>query len=511
METHENEEGHPKIDHSIELCLEDDQKKLRSSQVLTNLSMTSVETFRIGEGQPRSRKGSFSESQPHLVENKPVLKVEVSLAISQNALGELFSRLCAKKGYEVIDNERDQITAIKRRPVSFVDCILSCINGKKDKQKAFSCIRMGIRTNKITCKRKLTLKGVSGDPKLANQFFQDFQAELEYHDVKKSPSLKTATSFFADANSTQLMPMSQLSRQRQYSLINEENNSDGEDSGISNNNMESYSVYEFHKLLSSDQYTLGKKMADFVRDFLANYKNIEESAELLPQPIESVYLMINETVDTLFCDFNYGKSETKKMMPYCRVSVEKYLFEKLYSLLFAMYLKKYETISAKYFKQCTDIMDSYGNDPVQALKYLDINKKFWLIPAKLFNESGDITTKLDIPTPYHDSIQELYKLPKLKTPREKLNVLLMMHSAMKSSVVDFHHGKEELQSMDDELPIIIYIVMNAKIPELEAELAYVEDFINLDPTLESEKRLMTNIRVSVQFIVKEWKIETPTS
>ena len=42
--------------------------------------------------------------------------------------------------------------------------------------------------------------------------------------------------------------------------------------------------------------------------------------------------MINEAVDTLFCDFNYGKSETKKMLPFCKISVEKYIFDKVHSL-----------------------------------------------------------------------------------------------------------------------------------------------------------------------------------
>ena len=48
-------------------------------------------------------------------------------------------------------------------------------------------------------------------------------------------------------------------------------------------------------------------------------------------------LLVNEVVDTLFRNFNYGKSENKRMMPFCRVAVEKYIFEKLYTRLFNMY------------------------------------------------------------------------------------------------------------------------------------------------------------------------------
>lgn len=45
--------------------------------------------------------------------------------------------------------------------------------------------------------------------------------------------------------------------------------------------------------------------------------------------MESIVSLINQTVDTLFCEFNYGKLETLKMMPYCRSSVEKFIFDKV--------------------------------------------------------------------------------------------------------------------------------------------------------------------------------------
>ena len=48
--------------------------------------------------------------------------------------------------------------------------------------------------------------------------------------------------------------------------------------------------------------------------------------------MESVVNMINQTIDTLFCEFNYGKSETRKMMPHCRAAVEMYIFEKVMSV-----------------------------------------------------------------------------------------------------------------------------------------------------------------------------------
>lgn len=41
---------------------------------------------------------------------------------------------------------------------------------------------------------------------------------------------------------------------------------------------------------------------------------------------------------------------------------------------------------------------------------------------------------------------------------------------MRAGVIDFHKGHEELASMDDELPIVIYIILIADIPHLFTEL-----------------------------------------
>jgi hypothetical protein len=46
----------------------------------------------------------------------------------------------------------------------------------------------------------------------------------------------------------------------------------------------------------------------------------------------------------------------------------------------------------------------------------------------------------------------------------------MMRTFMKLEVYDFYKGKEELVSMDDELPIYIYIVLNSDVENIFAEL-----------------------------------------
>jgi hypothetical protein len=104
--------------------------------------------------------------------------------------------------------------------------------------------------------------------------------------------------------------------------------------------------------------------------------------------------------------------------------------------------------------------------------------------------------------PYRSAILEVQRMPSVKSPREKLSILLMTHSLMKSLVVDYHKGKEEIGSMDEELPLLIYIMLNANIDNLAAELHFVEDYVNVDPMLESDKRLMTNFTVNLGYSSK---------
>ncbi len=123
--------------------------------------------------------------------------------------------------------------------------------------------------------------------------------------------------------------------------------------------------------------------------------------------------------------------------------------------------------------------------------------KFWLIHPDRLDEAKELKAPLqDHEIPYINAINEFSKISKVRSPKEKLGVLLMMHSLMKSSVVEYHKGKLEIASMDEELPILIYVVLHCQIENISAELNFIDDFVQLDPTLESEKRLMTNIKVT---------------
>ena len=82
-------------------------------------------------------------------------------------------------------------------------------------------------------------------------------------------------------------------------------------------------------------------------------------------------LIVNQIVDSLFREFNYGKSETRRYMPFCRFAVEKYIFEKLYSRLFNMYEEKHQETNEKFRKKQQQILNKYTK--IDILKFLDVS------------------------------------------------------------------------------------------------------------------------------------------
>jgi hypothetical protein len=76
---------------------------------------------------------------------------------------------------------------------------------------------------------------------------------------------------------------------------------------------------------------------------------------------------------------------------------------------------------------------------------------------------------------------------------------------MKTSIVDYYKGKFELATMDDVVPMFIYVVSLADLTHLQTEINFLEDYINLvEKGLERELRLITNIQVAHQYICHEW-------
>lgn len=89
--------------------------------------------------------------------------------------------------------------------------------------------------------------------------------------------------------------------------------------------------------------------------------------------------LVNETVFAFNSEYNLGKDTAKTLMPFCRPSVEKYIFSKLYDKLFTMYLIKNENEDTLFQNRQAQIRVF---KPEDIMEYLGINKKFILVKSK---------------------------------------------------------------------------------------------------------------------------------
>jgi hypothetical protein len=70
--------------------------------------------------------------------------------------------------------------------------------------------------------------------------------------------------------------------------------------------------------------------------------------------MESILSLINEIINVLFSDFNYGKSETRQLMPFARKSVEKYIFSRLHSIMISIYREKHRVDDENFAKKALE-------------------------------------------------------------------------------------------------------------------------------------------------------------
>ena len=93
--------------------------------------------------------------------------------------------------------------------------------------------------------------------------------------------------------------------------------------------------------------------------------------------------------------------------------------------------------------------------------------------------------------------------------KKKFEILTQGSLEIRTYILEYTKGKNELDSMDDELPIIIYITTQIKVNNIFAELNIVEEYIKciLRNNL-IQNKMVTNLMSSLGFISKNWNGET---
>jgi len=364
-------------------------------------------TFEIS---PRASLNFRSESAESIL---PFHKEDIPFTVTSIKVIEAFSKCAAKLNYREQEKTNSGVSVCLKKRNLVKRLILCCTD---DDPREETVVSLQISLNEAKCKRSLFIKGVSGNPHSICKLIDKFKPEL--------------TEIQQSTNS--------------YQIIEEEE-------PVMTCKIETTCYYEISRILSDQGYSLGKSVNDFLNSFPHQYRNPKESAELLPQPLESIKSLIENTVLSLFSDYNLGKGSNEKIMQFCRPAVEKYVFGKVFGNLIAIYKASTEELDsfvvmcrAKHFKD-SEYMDAF-------------------CVAEDFRLNGSRS-------PYSEAIESINKLENFACPLEQISCVSEMSNAIKTACVEHWKGEKEIPNLEQEINVMKFVLVKSK---LESPAAYTK-------------------------------------
>ena len=259
---------------------------------------------------------------------------------------------------------------------------------------------------------------------------------------------------------------------------------------VEKTNNQATKYYELYKILSKSDYELGKSLNNFIDNFKKKYQSLSFSeiinldTKLIMMDIVKIIELCINTLNSTYN--NYQNNESS----YFSLASEQFIFSKIYYIIYDIYDKKYK-------KKNNDFL----------LIQKEINEK---LSIKEIIEKIGIKEKFRSKEeyPYKSVLDILGMISFEKSLRRKFEILTSASLEIRTCVLEYSNGKYELDSMDDELPIIIYIATQIKIPNIFAELNIVDDYfriISRDDLIQN--KMITNLLSSLMFITKMWNSE----
>ncbi|CAK62336.1 unnamed protein product (macronuclear) [Paramecium tetraurelia] len=211
-------------------------------------------------------------------------------------------------------------------------------------------------------------------------------------------------------------------------------------------------------------------------------QNINSIAKPKKQQLQKY---LQESSQLVLDTFQQFKQKTLKYdQQYYLMAIEKVVFESVYDKLFPFYIDFNEKNENQFNIKKQQIIAKFSEH--DTMEFLEIKNKYRL------NQQ------------YWNGIAELNKVDRSTNPRDKLRSIQQMLCLIKSII--YENSNCELSTMDDELPVMIYIILYSEFQNKFASIHYVDDFCNTDPTIETEKRTVTTLRVSLEYIANEWNV-----
>ena len=265
-------------------------------------------------------------------------------------------------------------------------------------------------------------------------------------------------------------------------------------------NKNATNFYEIYKILSQDNYDVGRTMTAFINEFRIKNEYIEKNYMRLPEQMKEIIDTINICDDTFSNYFNMGKTFrlNEEIAKQSKTAIDNYIFNKLYYQLYELYNRKYKKENEDFLNKKKIINDNY--DIEEIMEFLGIKPQFRCLEA--FKNSGNSPLCL----PFKSTIDSMNKIEYEQNPNMKFNTLIGAGLELRNNVLGCNNGKNDINSMDDELPIFIYCSTQISTKNAPAEYHMIEDYIKYSNINLDESKVLTNSIGAILYITKEWDV-----
>ena len=360
-----------------------------------------------------------------------------------------------------------------------------------------------------TYERKISIKTIKGNPlnsiKIIVKFLRNFCVHIE-----KIKIIKQSKCFLRYNLESDLKNVISIHKNRIYkgqpSMIKKELNNKNninknlitDETLVEKTNDSASRYYEMYKIFSKKEYGLGKTISEFIDNFKKEYKLDNKNKEL----IEKKYIKIDTktvmmkiinifeiSINTLNSTFNFDENNISKSnnTTFFANASEQFILNKIYPELYNIYNIKYKNENDLYLSKKKEIAEKLTIDEI--CKKIGIKQKLKGNDKIPFKRVIDIIDKIDLE----------------KSLKKKYEIMAQASLEIRNCVLDNTNCKYELDSMDDELPIVIYITTQLNVNNLYAQLYMIEDYIkcSLRDRL-AQNKTVTNLMSSLLFISNSW-------
>ena len=448
-------------------------------------------------------------------QNLPMVIITVSVNLNKNQFLKLIENIIIKMKYKLIcnikDTEYENVNIFEYHPKNCCENLKYIFKRKFIRNQIQVLTILKTNENNFntgissflndTSERKLSIKAIKGNEQNLIQFIINFLQKfcISMNKIKVIKQSKCLLKYNIEENLLKIINNRKNEIYKKSNipndLLNTSRNSNyqkllDDKTYVEKTNYQASKYYELYKILSKNDYELGKTLNNFVEDFKKKYQSLTIyqiytiDTKLIMIDIVKIIELSTNTLNSSYNNYQNNDSV------YFSLASEQFLFSKIYYIIYDIYDKKYK-------KQNNDFL-LVQKEINEKLSIKEIIEKIGI--KQKFRSNEDL--------PYKSVIDILSMISFERSLRKKFEILTTASLEIRTCVLEYSNGKHELDSMDDELPIIIYIATQIKVANMFAELNIVDDYfriISRDDLMQN--KMITNLLSSLIYITKNWNSE----